>query len=124
MSTLIWILSRITIIRRWPAGWRYSATGRNRRSSKRLGVGAGTHITSASNAFIRTALRAIVPMRRREKWIIAHRGAHSKQVPENTLSAFEEAIKLGVDMVEFDVRRLADATLVIHHDAEIRTEPL
>lgn len=55
----------------------------------------------------------------RPKWIIAHRGYHPHGVRENTLSAFEHAIKLGVDWIEFDVRRLADGTLVVHHDEAI-----
>lgn len=35
-------------------------------------------------------------------WVIAHRGA-SAALPENTLPAFERAIELGADYVEFDV---------------------
>lgn len=49
------------------------------------------------------------------KSIIAHRGA-SKLRPENTLAAFEQAINLGADMVEMDVRRDADGELVVVHD--------
>ena len=63
-------------------------------------------------------------MTRRDKWVIAHRGAHSRKLPENTIAAFREAIRLGASMVEFDVRRVADGTLVIHHDAEIARQPL
>ena len=47
--------------------------------------------------------------------IVAHRGA-SSEAPENTLKAFEKAISLGADMIEFDVRRAGDGTLVISHD--------
>lgn len=47
--------------------------------------------------------------------IIAHRGA-SFEAPENTLAAFEKAIELGADMMEFDVRRAPDGRLVISHD--------
>ncbi|HOF42276.1 MAG TPA: glycerophosphodiester phosphodiesterase [Candidatus Moranbacteria bacterium] len=50
--------------------------------------------------------------------IIAHRGA-SGYVRENTLEAFEKAIELGADMVEFDVRKTADEKLVLFHDPEI-----
>jgi glycerophosphoryl diester phosphodiesterase len=35
-------------------------------------------------------------------WVIAHRGA-SAELPENTLPAFERAIEMGADYVEFDV---------------------
>ena len=47
--------------------------------------------------------------------VIAHRGA-SWDEPENTLPAFERAIELGADFVEFDVHAL-DERLVVVHDA-------
>ncbi len=47
--------------------------------------------------------------------VIAHRGA-SKVHHENTLEAFEEAIRMGADAVEFDVRRTKDGVLVVHHN--------
>jgi glycerophosphoryl diester phosphodiesterase len=37
-------------------------------------------------------------------------------VAENTLDAFESAIQMGADMIEFDVRRTGDGRLVVHHD--------
>jgi glycerophosphoryl diester phosphodiesterase len=45
----------------------------------------------------------------------AHRGA-CHEAPENTLSAFEQAIRLGADGVELDVQRTADGVLVVTHD--------
>jgi glycerophosphoryl diester phosphodiesterase len=47
--------------------------------------------------------------------VIAHRGAWG-DLPENTLEAFEEAIRLGADMVEVDVRRTSDGHLIAYHD--------
>lgn len=47
--------------------------------------------------------------------IVAHRGA-SAEAPENSLQAFQRAIELGADMIEFDVRRARDGRLVISHD--------
>ncbi len=47
--------------------------------------------------------------------VCAHRGA-SNTHPENTISAFKEAIRLGVQMIEFDVRMTADSVLVVMHD--------
>ncbi len=47
--------------------------------------------------------------------IVAHRGA-SAEAPENSLAAFERAIELGADMIEFDVRRALDGALLISHD--------
>lgn len=55
-------------------------------------------------------------------WVIAHRGQVGEQ--ENTLAAFEWAIQIGADMVEFDVRRTQDGILVIHHDAQIQQQSL
>jgi glycerophosphoryl diester phosphodiesterase len=57
------------------------------------------------------------------KWIIAHRGDHSAD-PENTLRAFKAAALAGADMVEFDVRKLRDGTLVVFHDPAIGGLPL
>jgi glycerophosphoryl diester phosphodiesterase len=41
--------------------------------------------------------------------VIAHRGA-SAELPENTLPAFERAIELGADFVEFDVWNALEVT--------------
>jgi len=53
---------------------------------------------------------------RTEIW--AHRGA-SLHAPENTLSAFEEAVRLGADGIELDVQRSSDNHLVVTHDASL-----
>ncbi len=50
--------------------------------------------------------------------VIAHRGA-SMEAPENTLAAFTRAIELGADYFELDVRKSADDSLMIMHDASI-----
>ena len=46
---------------------------------------------------------------------IAHRGA-SLLAPENTIAAFEEALRLGCRAIEFDVRVTSDGVLVVVHD--------
>jgi len=51
--------------------------------------------------------------------IISHRGKINLGSPENVLVGIQEAIELGVDMVEFDVRRTKDGCLVCHHDATV-----
>ncbi len=58
-----------------------------------------------------------------KKLIIAHRGA-SDPARENTLEAFQKAIDLRADMIEFDVRRTKDQRYVIHHDPHIAGKPL
>jgi glycerophosphoryl diester phosphodiesterase len=57
------------------------------------------------------------------KLVIAHRGA-SSMARENTLEAFQKAIDLRADMIEFDVRRTQDRHYVIHHDPRIAGKPL
>jgi glycerophosphoryl diester phosphodiesterase len=54
-----------------------------------------------------------------EKGVCAHRGA-SFSHPENTLAAINEAIRLGVQMIEFDVRSTRDSMLVIIHDTDLK----
>jgi glycerophosphoryl diester phosphodiesterase len=56
---------------------------------------------------------------RNGKIIVAHRGASAYE-KENTLRAFERAIELGADVIEFDVRKTADHVLIVHHDEKIR----
>lgn len=50
-----------------------------------------------------------------QRGICAHRGAMDTH-PENTVAAFREAVRLGVHMIEFDVRMTKDGKLVILHD--------
>ncbi len=47
--------------------------------------------------------------------VVAHRGEHHR-ARENTVAAFEAALALGVDGIEFDVRPTSDGALVVHHD--------
>ncbi len=50
--------------------------------------------------------------------VIAHRGA-SGLFPENTLLAFREAIALGADAIELDVRVTGDGIPVVLHDSTV-----
>jgi glycerophosphoryl diester phosphodiesterase len=56
--------------------------------------------------------------------IVAHRGAWTASVPQNSLEAFEAAIELGCDLVELDVRRAGDGQLVVVHDARVGGRPV
>ncbi|MCL2640686.1 MAG: hypothetical protein FWD53_07570 [Phycisphaerales bacterium] len=49
---------------------------------------------------------------------MAHRGA-SAYAPENTLTAFEEAIRLEAKAIEFDLRMTADGVMVALHDETV-----
>lgn len=48
--------------------------------------------------------------------VVAHRGDW-RNFPENSLEAIDNAIKLGVDIVEIDVQRTKDGQLIVMHDA-------
>ncbi|MGQ9646542.1 MAG: glycerophosphodiester phosphodiesterase [Thermodesulfobacteriota bacterium] len=55
--------------------------------------------------------------------IIAHRGV-SGLARENTIESFHKAIEIGADMIEFDVRRTKDQTLIVHHDELFGGRPM
>ncbi|MDQ2864369.1 MAG: glycerophosphodiester phosphodiesterase family protein, partial [Bacteroidota bacterium] len=59
-----------------------------------------------------------LPAAKHKLVVIAHRGSHLK-VPENTLAAYDNAIKGGADYVEIDLRTTKDGHLVIMHDASV-----
>ena len=46
---------------------------------------------------------------------ISHRGEHLQR-PENTIPAFREAVRVGADFIEVDVRTTIDGKLVLSHD--------
>ena len=50
--------------------------------------------------------------------VCAHRGASGTH-PENTLAAFRQAIVLGCEMIEFDLRLSVDGQVVVMHDANV-----
>ncbi|MBK7667978.1 MAG: hypothetical protein IPJ32_11945 [Sphingobacteriaceae bacterium] len=50
--------------------------------------------------------------------VIAHRGASACK-PENSISAFEEAIKMKADYIETDVHQTKDGIVVIMHDFSV-----
>ncbi|WP_184722232.1 glycerophosphodiester phosphodiesterase family protein [Caulobacter sp.] len=59
--------------------------------------------------------------------VVAHRACHrsapshgfDSALPENSLTALERCIALGVDLVEIDVRRTRDGALVVMHDKTV-----
>ncbi len=50
--------------------------------------------------------------------MVAHRGASAAE-PENTVSAFDAAVRAGADVVELDVRLTADGVPVVLHDPDV-----
>ena len=55
--------------------------------------------------------------------IAAHRGV-AAGAAENTIAAFTNAIDVGADMIEFDVRRTRDGELIAFHDAVVGGAPV
>ncbi|WP_192348694.1 glycerophosphodiester phosphodiesterase family protein [Algoriphagus sp. Y33] len=53
-----------------------------------------------------------------ELLVVAHRAAHHSH-PENSLQAIQEAIDMGVDIVEIDVRVTTDGIVYLMHDQSI-----
>src|SRR5438477_207510 len=49
--------------------------------------------------------------------VYAHRGA-SRELPENTMPAFQRALELGADALETDLHATADGVLVTSHDPD------
>ena len=54
-----------------------------------------------------------------EPYLFAHRGC-SKAAPENTLAAFDEALKRGIPGVELDIHLCASGELVVTHDDNLK----
>jgi glycerophosphoryl diester phosphodiesterase len=67
---------------------------------------------------INAGAQTTLPESRHPFIVIAHRGDHV-EAPENTIAAFEHAIKNEVDYVEIDLRTTKDSVLVIMHDATV-----
>lgn len=50
--------------------------------------------------------------------VVAHRGCW-REAPENSIEALENCVRLGVDIVEVDLRKLSDGTIVVFHDSSL-----
>ena len=55
----------------------------------------------------------------REIQITAHRG-YSEQYPENTMPAFQGAVKIGADYIELDVQQTRDGKIIVMHDSNLK----
>ena len=47
--------------------------------------------------------------------IVAHRGVSGGNIPCNTMTAYETALRQGADMIEVDLSKTADGVLVVFH---------
>lgn len=69
------------------------------------------------SAFSQQSIRPL-PKSKNKFIVIAHRGSHLIK-PENTIAAIEEAIDLGADYVEIDLRTTRDGQLVLLHNETV-----
>lgn len=58
----------------------------------------------------------IVPVPNPDAKVIAHKGYHTGDIPENSLAALKAAQELGIYGSEFDVWMTADGEIVVYHD--------
>ncbi len=63
----------------------------------------------------RDSMRRIRDVSTLRPLLLGHRGS-PRTARENTISAFENAMLVGLDGVELDVQRTLDGALVVHHD--------
>lgn len=56
---------------------------------------------------------------KQEIQITAHRG-YSEQYPENTMPAFQGAVKIGADCIELDVQQTRDGKIIVMHDSNLK----
>ena len=75
-------------------------------------------ILFASQTNIAYSQKAPIPKSKNAFVVISHRGNHVA-AQENTLAAFQNAINVGADYVEIDLRTSKDSQLVIMHDATV-----
>lgn len=71
-------------------------------------------------AILGAAASAAAPLEATRPIVVAHRGG-AALMPENTIPAFDYALRLGVDMLEFDIEMTADDQLVVQHDGTVNS---
>lgn len=95
-----------------------------------LAAGCGAEQTAAATPDVATAdtntaetandtKEAVINLHLRKGFLnMAHRGG-GKLAPEETVVAYQNAVKLGADVIECDVHSTADGALVCIHDATV-----
>jgi glycerophosphoryl diester phosphodiesterase len=81
-------------------------------------IAAGVDWLQTDRAEEVLARRALGSIRGPRPRIAHHRGA-SRYAPENTLPALETSIRLGADLIEFDIRTTRDGRAVLLHDGRL-----
>ena len=76
--------------------------------------------STVNEFYIREADREMAETAERTTKVWAHRGASGYR-PENTMEAFELAIRQGADGIELDVHTSADGELIVMHELKVST---
>lgn len=76
---------------------------------------SGIYVYFANQSGVPAADHPYFTQIKKRPLVIAHRGG-AGIFPENTLYAFENSWKLGVDILELDIHETADGKLVVIHD--------
>jgi glycerophosphoryl diester phosphodiesterase len=71
-------------------------------------------------AILGAAASAAAPLEANRPLVIAHRGG-AALMPENTFPAFDNAVRLGVDLLEFDMEMTSDDQLIVQHDGTVNS---
>jgi len=77
-----------------------------------------TFLVPITSLFSQGTAKSVDEFSMPKRGICAHRGANELH-PENTIAAFKEAVRLGAQMVEFDVRMTKDNKLIVIHDESV-----
>lgn len=85
---------------------------------QRIGNRAVTKLPLALLFWLTAGLLLAEPTLLPVRGICAHRGGAATH-PENTLPAFQEAVRLGAHMIEFDIAITRDGVPVLMHDATV-----
>ncbi|RHO71902.1 glycerophosphodiester phosphodiesterase [Parabacteroides sp. AF48-14] len=76
------------------------------------------HCTLSAQESVQSLIQALRDPASKKVLVVSHRGDW-RHAPENSLQAFENCIRMGVDMVEIDLKMTKDGHLVLMHDKTI-----
>lgn len=88
---------------------------------KAKGIGTARITCLANDKKIYTCYVRVVEKKRndtQETYKVAHRG-YSKEAPENTMTAFRQAVENGYQYIECDIQFTRDGVPVVLHDAKV-----
>lgn len=85
---------------------------------QKTGLLVGLQLCLFTLCFAQNIASPVLPKSKHGLVVIAHRGSHV-HYPENSITSIEDAIRLGADYVELDVRTSKDGYLVLNHNETV-----